>query len=166
MSGYQEIADALEAVSRRQREYEEEGRRFGQRLAESLTKYLEAPAGAVRVLPPGGCKEGTAYSVLGALSLEDDGFFHIIFRIELGHSHVDVPTRFRKKDGPAGVAWDVALGEGTATRTVDPRMEGHFAEIVAGLVELAKESMGSALERFVRGGGSRQPIGFARWGSR
>ncbi len=157
MSEYNEIAEAVDAAYRRQESYEQEGQGFASRLVAAIEKYLQVPQGMLRVLPTEDADPEKMYAIPDAVKLGDDAHFHFLVRIELARGWVAVPVRFRKNNG----AWDVTLGRNAATDHVDPRMEGHFAESVRELARTIKETLRTAFDSFLRGGGRPEArIGF------
>ena len=162
MTPYQQLCQALGSANSDYSAYREQSFNFALKLAAGLKAHLQAPEGTLRYVPLDKDDDGsTGYTVMGAMHIGEDGFWHlgVILRLEAtgyrGHE-IKLHLRFMRQ----GDAFKIIPFTDHDEFVVQPATEESFRPVYLCIVQAIDNYFRSGLTRQLEKSGSMRSIGF------
>ena len=162
MTPYAQLCQALSTANADYSAYREQSFNFALKFAIGLKAFLGAPDHSLRYVPlEKNDDENKGYSVMGAMHMGDDGFWHLgaILRLESSGypSHeIKLHIRFKRQDD----AFKVVPFSDHDEFLVQPDQEDSFRPVFLCIVQAIDNHFRSGLNRQLEKSGPMRSIGF------
>ena len=162
MTPYEQLCQALRSANTDYSAYREQSFNFGLKFAAGLKAFLRAPEGSLRFVPlDKNDDDKTGYTVMGAMHIGDDGFWHLgtILHLEAsgypGHE-IKLHIRFKRQ----GEVFKVVPFIDHDEFLVQPDQEDSFRPVFVCIVQAIDNYLRGGLTRQLEKSGPMRSIGF------